>query len=112
MIANEFAPEHLELAVEDTASLLPLIRYAGAIFLGHRSAEVVGDYTAGPSHVLPTSGTARFASPLGVYDFLVRTSIIECSREGAVHLNHAAAILADEEGLTAHSQAASARITG
>ena len=87
------------------------VRWAGAIFLGVDTAEVVGDYTAGPSHVLPTSGTARFASPLGVYDFQVRASVIDCSREGSVKLNRAAALIADEEGLTAHGDSARARVS-
>ena len=76
-IANRIAPEHLQLAIENARESLPLVNCAGAIFLGTDTAEVVGDYTAGPSHVLPTSGTARFASPLGVYDFQVRSSVIE-----------------------------------
>jgi len=111
-LANQLAPEHLELAVEEPEALLPRIRHAGAVFLGHHSAEVVGDYSAGPSHVLPTAGSARFASPLGVYDFVVRSSVIHCSREGAIGLSRAAAIIAREEGLEAHAFAAEQRLQG
>ena len=111
-IVNKIAPEHLQLAIDAPESWLPSVQHAGAVFLGVDTAEVVGDYTAGPSHVLPTSGTARFASPLGVYDFQTRTSIIQCSREGAVKLSRAAAILASEEGLHAHAESALARVKG
>ena len=111
-IVNKIAPEHLQLAINAPESWLPSVQHAGAVFLGVDTAEVVGDYTAGPSHVLPTSGTARFASPLGVYDFQTRTSIIQCSREGAVKLSSAAAILASEEGLYAHAESALARVKG
>ncbi len=111
-VVNRIAPEHLELAVREPETWIPGIRFAGAIFVGHASAEVVGDYTAGPSHVLPTSGTARFASPLGVTDFIVRTSLIHCSPRGAVSLSRAASILATEEGLQAHSQSADFRARG
>ena len=111
-IVNKIAPEHLQLAINAPESWLPSVQHAGAVFLGVDTAEVVGDYTAGPSHVLPTSGTARFASPLGVYDFQTRTSIIQCSREGAVKLSRAAAILASEEGLYAHAESALARVKG
>lgn len=111
-VVNRIAPEHLELALGDAQSFVPGVRHAGAIFVGASTAEVVGDYTAGPSHVLPTSGTARFASPLGVYDFQVRSSLIQCSREGAVKLSRAAAILADQEGLEAHSKSAQFRFRG
>ena len=83
-----------------------------AVFLGVNTAEVVGDYTAGPSHVLPTSGTARFSSPLGVYDFQVRSSVIECSESGSVELNRVAAIIADAEGLLAHAESARSRAKG
>ena len=111
-VANEIAPEHLQLALEDAGGHVDKVRWAGAIFIGADTAEVVGDYTAGPSHVLPTSGTARFASPLGVYDFQTRSSIVACSPEGTVRLNRAAAIIADEEGLSAHAEAARARVKG
>lgn len=111
-IVNRIAPEHLEIAVSDPENLLAQVNHAGAIFIGNHSAEVVGDYTAGPSHVLPTGGTARFASPLGVYDFQVRSSVIQCSQRGAVHLSRAAAILAEEEGLQAHAESAKFRVQG
>ncbi len=111
-IVNKIAPEHLQLAIDAPEGWLPSVQHAGAIFLGVDTAEVVGDYTAGPSHVLPTSGTARFASPLGVYDFQTRTSIIQCSRQGAIKLSRAAAILASEEGLYAHAESALARLKG
>lgn len=111
-IVNRIAPEHLELALSDPETFAGYVRHAGAIFMGAATAEVVGDYTAGPSHVLPTNGTARFASPLGVYDFQVRSSVIHCSPKGAVTLSRAAAILADEEGLEAHSKSAQLRVQG
>lgn len=109
-LSNRIAPEHLEVATAAPRELLPGLRHAGAIFLGSRSAEVLGDYIAGPSHVLPTFGTARFSSPLGVYDFEKRSSIIEISEAGAETLGRAAAVLADGEGLTAHGDAARARL--
>jgi histidinol dehydrogenase len=111
-VANRIAPEHLELAVADPDALLPAVRHAGAIFLGPYSAEAIGDYAAGPSHVLPTFGTARFASPLGVYDFQKRSSIIRCTPTGAAPLARIAATLAEGEGLDAHARAATARIEG
>ena len=107
-----FLPEHLQLAIDAPEVWLPNVQHAGAVFLGVDTAEVVGDYTAGPSHVLPTSGSARFASPLGVYDFQTRSSIIQCSREGAIKLSRAAAIIASEEGLYAHAESALARVKG
>ncbi|MDA1299112.1 MAG: histidinol dehydrogenase [Proteobacteria bacterium] len=111
-VVNRIAPEHLELAIRDPAGLMPAIRHAGAIFLGQHTAEVVGDYTAGPSHVLPTNGSARFASALGVYDFQVRSSVVQCSREGAISLSRDAAIIAREEGLSAHAASAECRVEG
>lgn len=108
-IANRIAPEHLELSVEDPDALLPAIRHAGAIFLGRNTSEAIGDYCAGPNHVLPTSGTARFSSPLGVYDFQKRTSLIGVSGLGAVSLGRVAAVLARGEGLQAHAQSAEYR---
>jgi histidinol dehydrogenase len=111
-IANRIAPEHLELSVADPDALLPLIRHAGAIFVGASTSEALGDYVAGPSHVLPTFGTARFASPLGVYDFQKRTSVIRCSPHGAESLGRLAVTLATGEGLTAHARSAAARISG
>jgi histidinol dehydrogenase len=105
-LANRIAPEHLELAVADPEKLLPKIRHAGAIFLGHHASESLGDYCAGPNHVLPTSRTARFSSPLGVYDFQKRSSIICVTREAARELGEAAATLARAEGLEAHARSA------
>jgi histidinol dehydrogenase len=111
-IANRIAPEHVELAVADPDVLLSSVRHAGAVFLGAHTAEVLGDYVAGPSHVLPTFGTARFASPLGVYDFQKRTSIIRCTPAGAAELARIAIPLAVGEGLDAHARAAQARVEG
>src|SRR5450631_622393 len=109
-IANRIAPEHLELAVADPEALLPKIRNAGAIFLGHYSSEAIGDYCAGPNHVLPTARSARFSSPLGVYDFQKRTSVIAVSRAGAQTLGRVASTLARGEGLSAHAQSAEYRL--
>jgi len=109
-LANRVAPEHLELCVADPGHWLPQLRHAGAIFLGHHASESLGDYCAGPNHVLPTSGTARFSSPLGVYDFVKRSSLIEVSARGAATLGPIAATLADGEGLQAHAQAALMRL--
>lgn len=109
-LSNRIAPEHLELSVADPEALLPAIRHAGAIFMGRYTAEALGDYCAGPNHVLPTSGTARFSSPLGVYDFQKRSSVIYCSAEGASELGRLAGILADGESLPAHAQSARYRI--
>ena len=111
-IANRVAPEHLQLAVRDPDALLPSIRHAGAIFLGAFSAEALGDYSAGPSHVLPTFGTARYASPLSVYDFQKRSSIIDIRPEGAESLARIASTIADQEGLQAHGEAARRRLAG
>ncbi len=109
-IANRIAPEHLELAVADPRPLAEKIRHAGAIFLGHYSSESLGDYCAGPNHVLPTSRSARFSSPLGVYDFQKRTSLIEVSAAGARTLGPIAVTLAEGEGLSAHALAARLRM--
>jgi histidinol dehydrogenase len=109
-VVNRIAPEHLELAVRDPDALLPSIRHAGAIFLGPYSSEALGDYCAGPNHVLPTSRTARFSSPLGVYDFQKRSSVIRISREAARELGAIAAELARGEGLTAHAMSAEYRM--
>lgn len=109
-LANRIAPEHLEVSVADPEALLPKLRHAGAIFLGPYTAEVLGDYCAGPNHVLPTSGTARFSSPLGTYDFQKRTSLIGCSADGASPLAETAKVLAEGEGLTAHARSAEYRI--
>ncbi|MEO6748068.1 MAG: histidinol dehydrogenase, partial [Casimicrobiaceae bacterium] len=108
-IANRVAPEHLELAVADPDALLPQLRHAGAIFMGHHACEALGDYCAGPNHVLPTGRTARFSSPLGVYDFQKRSSIIRVSEAGARVLGGIASTLARGEGLTAHALSAEAR---
>lgn len=109
-VSNRIAPEHLELSVEDPESLLPKIRHAGAIFMGRYTAEALGDYCAGPNHVLPTSGTARFSSPLGVYDFQKRSSLIMFSEEGASEMGKVASVLARGESLTAHARSAEYRI--
>ena len=111
-IANRIAPEHLELAVEDADALLPKIRHAGAVFMGHFSSESLGDYCAGPNHVLPTSRTARFSSPLGVYDFQKRSSLIRVTRAGARRLGGTARTLARAEGLEAHARSAELRFEG
>ena len=108
-VSNRFGPEHLELAVTEPQLLLEQIDSAGAVFLGGYSSEALGDYCAGTNHVLPTSGAARFSSPLGVYDFQKRTSVIEMSREGAVALAEIAGVLADSESLSAHAAAARIR---
>ena len=105
-ISNKIAPEHLELSVENPESILDDIKHAGAIFMGKYSSEALGDYCAGPNHVLPTSSTARFSSPLGVYDFQKRSSIIMASKEGAINLGGTAATLAYGEGLQAHARSA------
>ncbi|MGH6690556.1 MAG: histidinol dehydrogenase, partial [Gammaproteobacteria bacterium] len=109
-LANRLAPEHLELLVGVPATLLPRVRHAGAVFLGGQTPEVVGDYVAGPSHVLPTAGTARFSSPLGVEDFVKRTSVIEYSRPGLAAARAHLAALADVEGLAGHGRAAEVRL--
>ena len=108
-LSNQIAPEHLELCVSDPEALMKKIRNAGAIFLGHYSPEVFGDYCAGSNHVLPTAGTARFSSPLGVYDFQKRSSVVNCSKTGAEKLSAVASTLAESEGLTAHAQSAEYR---
>jgi histidinol dehydrogenase len=105
-LANRIAPEHLELAVAEPGALLDRIRHAGAIFLGHHASEALGDYCAGPNHVLPTARTARFSSPLGVYDFQKRSSLIGVSAAGAATLGRTAATLARAEGLEAHALSA------
>ncbi len=109
-IANYIAPEHLELSVDDAENVAKQIRHAGAIFMGRYTAEALGDYCAGPNHVLPTSRTARFSSPLGVYDFQKRSSLIGCSADGASELGKVASTLAHGEGLVAHARSAEYRI--
>jgi histidinol dehydrogenase len=108
-LAGRIAPEHLELSVEDPLAWLPKLGAAGAIFLGRWSSEAIGDYCAGPNHVLPTAGTARFSSPLGVYDFQKRTSVIGVSENSAITLGKIAKTLAEGEGLTAHARSAEMR---
>jgi len=109
-LVDRIAPEHLELSLRDPMAVAKRVRHAGAIFLGAYTAEVLGDYCAGPNHVLPTAGTARFSSPLGVYDFQKRTSLIMCSETGADGLARIASVLARGEGLTAHARSAEYRI--
>ncbi|HEU5324013.1 MAG TPA: histidinol dehydrogenase, partial [Methylomirabilota bacterium] len=111
-VANRLAPEHLELMVADPAALLPHVRHAGAIFVGAHTPEVVGDYVAGPNHVLPTAGTARFASPLGTEDFVKRSSVIEYSPSGLAAARAHLATLAGVEGLAGHGYAADVRMKG
>ena len=110
LVSNRIAPEHLELSVEDPEALLQHVKHAGAVFMGRYTAEALGDYCAGPNHVLPTSGTARFSSPLGVYDFQKRSSIIYFSEEGASKQGKVASVLARGEGLSAHARSAEYRI--
>ncbi len=109
-LVNRIAPEHLELSVRDPQAILPLIRHAGAIFMGAYSSESLGDYCAGPNHVLPTARTARFSSPLGVYDFQKRSSLIQVSATGAQTLGRIAVTLATSEGLHAHAASAALRL--
>ncbi|MGH8532958.1 MAG: histidinol dehydrogenase [Gammaproteobacteria bacterium] len=109
-LANRVAPEHLELALSDAEQWVPKVKHAGAIFVGPYAAEVLGDYCAGPNHVLPTGRTARFSSPLGVYDFQKRSSLIMCPALAASKLGRTAAVLARAEGLTAHARSAEYRI--
>jgi histidinol dehydrogenase len=109
-ISNKIAPEHLEVSSRDPHRWEPLLKHAGAIFLGAFTSESLGDYCAGPNHVLPTAGTARFSSPLGVYDFQKRSSLIEVSEQGAQTLGKIAAELAYGEGLQAHARAAEMRL--
>lgn len=109
-VSNQLAPEHLELSVADPEALLPAVRHAGAIFMGRYTSESLGDYCAGPNHVLPTSRTARFFSPLGVYDFQKRSSLIMCSEQGVQALGRIASVLARGEQLTAHARSAEYRL--
>ena len=109
-VINRIAPEHLELSVDDPEAMVKEIRHAGAIFMGRYTPEAIGDYCAGPNHVLPTSGTARFSSPLGVYDFQKKSSIIYCSEQGSQTLAKTADILAVEENLDAHARSARYRV--
>lgn len=109
-VINRIAPEHLELSVDDPEAMVKDVRHAGAIFMGRYTPEAIGDYCAGPNHVLPTSGTARFSSPLGVYDFQKKSSIIYCSEQGSQTLAKTADILAVEENLDAHARSARYRV--
>jgi histidinol dehydrogenase len=109
-ISNRIAPEHLEISSREPQRWEPMLKHAGAIFLGAFTSESLGDYCAGPNHVLPTSGTARFSSPLGVYDFVKRSSLIQVSAAGAQRLGPVASVLADGEGLQAHARAAEMRL--
>ena len=109
-VSNRIAPEHLELFIDKPRRLLPRIRNAGAVFLGQYTTEPLGDYAAGPNHVLPTGGAARFSSPLGVYDFVKRTSIIEASRRGFEKLAPMVQCLANSEGLEGHALAVTRRL--
>ncbi|MEI8172928.1 MAG: histidinol dehydrogenase [Deltaproteobacteria bacterium] len=109
-IANRFAPEHLELMVKNPREMLPKIKHAGAVFLGHNTPGTLGDYIAGPNHILPTGGTARFASPLGVYDFVKRSSVLYFSEESLQKYGHQAATFAEMEGLDAHGKSVTIRL--
>ena len=111
-LSNLFAPEHLELAVEEPWEMLEMIRHAGAIFLGHSTPEAVGDYLAGPNHTLPTSGAARYASPLGVETFMKHSSIIQFSPEALREVSGAIAALTEAEGLPSHGDSVRLRIEG
>ena len=111
-VSNRLAPEHLELSVADPEALLPQVQHAGAIFMGAYTSESLGDYCAGPNHVLPTSRSARFSSPLGVYDFQKRSSLIMCSEQGVQELGAVASVLARGESLTAHARSAEMRLSG
>ena len=110
-LSNRLAPEHLELSVADPEALLPQVQHAGAIFMGAYTSESLGDYCAGPNHVLPTSRSARFSSPLGVYDFQKRSSLIMCSEQGVQELGAVASVLARGESLTAHARSAEMRLS-
>jgi histidinol dehydrogenase len=108
-MANAVAPEHLELAVDRPDRLLPMVKHAGAVFMGHYTTESLGDYVAGPNHVLPTGGTARFSSPLSVDDFIKKTSLLSFSREGLSRVKDAVIRIAEMEGLQAHARAVEVR---
>ena len=108
-IANKISPEHLELSVDNPELWVEKIKHAGAIFMGRHTCEALGDYCAGPNHVLPTARTARFSSPLGTYDFQKRSSLIQVSEQGAIKLGEIASILAHGEGLHAHAHSAEYR---
>ncbi|MCK4737865.1 MAG: histidinol dehydrogenase, partial [Sulfurimonas sp.] len=109
-LMNEIAPEHLEVATNNPFELLPFIKHAGAIFLGHNTPEAIGDYVAGPNHTLPTGGTAKFYSPLGVENFMKKTSIISFSSSAINEIGQECALIANTEGLTAHEQSVRVRL--
>jgi histidinol dehydrogenase len=109
-LMNEIAPEHLEVATNNPFELLPFIKHAGAIFLGHNTPEAIGDYIAGPNHTLPTGGTAKFYSPLGVENFMKKSSIISFSSQAINEIGSACALIADTEGLTAHEASVRVRL--
>ena len=109
MLSNEYAPEHLELALDDAEARVPQVRHAGAIFVGHYTPEAAGDYSAGPNHVLPTAAAARYASPLGVYDFLKYTSVLALRRQDLAALREPICALAEVEGLHAHGRSVAIR---
>ena len=111
-IANKIAPEHLELALENPEEWAKKVRNAGAVFLGHYTPEAMGDYLAGPNHVLPTSGTARFSSPLGVYDFIKRTSLISYTKEALQNCGKTVKLLAEMEDLGGHANSVKLRLEG
>jgi histidinol dehydrogenase len=110
VFSNRIAPEHLELAVQNPFEILPLIRHAGAIFMGHHTPEAAGDYLAGPNHTLPTGGTARFFSPLGVDDFVKKSSLVSFSRQGLERLGRDIIHIAELEGLEAHARSVAIRL--
>ena len=109
-LMNDIAPEHLEVATLSPFELLPFIKHAGAIFLGHNTPEAIGDYVAGPNHTLPTGGTAKFYSPLGVENFMKKTSIISFSSQAINEIGEECALIANSEGLTAHEQSVRVRL--
>ena len=111
-IANKIAPEHLELSLENPEEWAKKVRNAGAVFLGHYTPEAMGDYLAGPNHVLPTSGTARFSSPLGVYDFIKRTSLISYTKEALQNCCKTVTVLAEMEDLGGHANSVKLRLEG
>ena len=110
-LMNDIAPEHLEVATDNAFEYLPFIKHAGAIFLGHNTPEAIGDYVAGPNHTLPTGGTAKFYSPLGVENFMKKSSIISFSSKAINEIGEECALIANTEGLTAHEQSVRVRLS-